>query len=238
MPAITRLLRAYLALFKLRPLLSEEEVAHWLLPRAGVVDSFVVDTATAAAEAATTAAAAASVAGGGGGGSSGGGGGGAPAPAVHPASQSTITDFISFYHLPSTIIGHEKHKVLSAVYAYYMVPGANVCPSSAAEAAAAGAGADDGGASARGEARRRGAAGAAAASSAPVGHTLPAIMGDALILAKQRGVDVFNALDLMEHDPAVLRDLKFGAGDGHLQYYLYNWGCPEISAREVGLVLL
>ncbi|CAM9365596.1 unnamed protein product, partial [Choristocarpus tenellus] len=34
------------------------------------------------------------------------------------------------------------------------------------------------------------------------------------------------------------QSLKFGIGDGHLQYYLYNWRCPEISSNEVGLVLL
>lgn len=32
--------------------------------------------------------------------------------------------------------------------------------------------------------------------------------------------------------------LKFGIGDGHLQYYLFNWRCKEITPEEVGLVLL
>jgi glycylpeptide N-tetradecanoyltransferase len=41
----------------------------------------------------------------------------------------------------------------------------------------------------------------------------------------------------MENEP-VLKDLKFGLGDGHLQYYLYNWKCPEMTAAQVGLVLL
>ena len=53
----------------------------------------------------------------------------------------------------------------------------------------------------------------------------------------QCGADVFNALDIMENDPSLLKDLKFGPGDGHLQYYLYNWQCPEVEPREVGLVL-
>lgn len=30
----------------------------------------------------------------------------------------------------------------------------------------------------------------------------------------------------------------FGIGDGHLQYYVYNWKCPSIEAPNVGLVLL
>lgn len=60
----------------------------------------------------------------------------------------------------------------------------------------------------------------------------------ALPLHLQREIDVFNALDLMENDPAVLKELKFGPGDGHLQYYLYNWACPEMPPKGNGLVLL
>lgn len=33
-----------------------------------------------------------------------------------------ITDFISYYSLPSTIIGDEKYKTLFAAFCYYMVP--------------------------------------------------------------------------------------------------------------------
>jgi glycylpeptide N-tetradecanoyltransferase len=60
---------------------------------------------------------------------------------------------------------------------------------------------------------------------------------DALSLARVQGVDVFNCLDLMENK-TVFTDLKFGIGDGNLQYYLYNWKCPEIEPNETGLVLL
>jgi Myristoyl-CoA:protein N-myristoyltransferase, C-terminal domain len=35
-----------------------------------------------------------------------------------------------------------------------------------------------------------------------------------------------------------LKELQFGIGDGHLQYYLYNWKCPTIKPEETGLVLL
>lgn len=48
---------------------------------------------------------------------------------------------------------------------------------------------------------------------------------------------MFNALDVMENE-AVFRDLKFGIGDGHLHYYLYNWRCPEMKPGDVALVLL
>lgn len=63
------------------------------------------------------------------------------------------------------------------------------------------------------------------------------LMTDALILARDLGFDVFNALDVMENMD-FLQALKFGVGDGHLQYYLYNWRCPEMPPKQVGLVLL
>jgi len=46
------------------------------------------------------------------------------------------------------------------------------------------------------------------------------------------GFDVFNALDLMENKQ-FLEQLKFGVGDGNLQYYLYNWRCPKMNPEKV-----
>ncbi|XWS12096.1 hypothetical protein CRYUN_Cryun37aG0061000 [Craigia yunnanensis] len=45
------------------------------------------------------------------------------------------------------------------------------------------------------------------------------LMSDALIVAKQKDFDVFNALDVM-HNESFLKELKFGPGDGSLHYYL------------------
>lgn len=37
----------------------------------------------------------------------------------------------------------------------------------------------------------------------------------------------------------VLKELKFGVGDGKLRYYLYNWRvAQELRPEEVGLVML
>ncbi|KAK9395695.1 Glycylpeptide N-tetradecanoyltransferase [Crotalus adamanteus] len=52
----------------------------------------------------------------------------------------------------------------------------------------------------------------------------------------EKGFDVFNALDLMENK-TFLEMLKFGIGDGYLQYYFYNWKCPSMGPEKVGLVL-
>ena len=62
-------------------------------------------------------------------------------------------------------------------------------------------------------------------------------MADALTFAHKEGFDVFNALDVMDNT-TFLEKLKFGPGDGQLQYYLYNFRCPEMKPEQVGLVLL
>ncbi len=48
---------------------------------------------------------------------------------------------------------------------------------------------------------------------------------------------MFNALDVMENEPC-FKELKFGIGDGHLQYYLYNWATKQVSPSDIGLVLM
>ena len=62
-------------------------------------------------------------------------------------------------------------------------------------------------------------------------------MRDLLILAKQNNFDVFNALDVMENE-TFLKDLKFGIGDGRLQYYFYNYRVKGINPSDVGMVLV
>ena len=54
---------------------------------------------------------------------------------------------------------------------------------------------------------------------------------------KHLGADVFNALDLMQN-AQTFEELKFGSGDGFLQFYLYNWKCAAMPASQVGIVLL
>ncbi|XP_069846523.1 glycylpeptide N-tetradecanoyltransferase 2 isoform X3 [Dipodomys merriami] len=110
---------------------------------------------------------------------------------VVESPSGRLTDFLSFYTLPSTVMHHPSHKSLKAAYSFYNI------------------------------------------------HTetpLLDLMSDALVIAKLKGFDVFNALDLMENK-TFLEKLKFGIGDGNLQYYLYNWRCPGTDSEKVGLVL-
>lgn len=106
-------------------------------------------------------------------------------------SEGKVTDLVSFYSLPSSIMHNPLHKRIRAAYSFYNV-----------------------------------------ASSVPLNR----LMNDALIVSKNLGFDVFNALDLMENK-TFLEELKFGIGDGNLQYYLYNWKCPDIPPERIGLVL-
>eukprot|EP01067_Filipodium_phascolosomae_P009205 Filipodium_phascolosomae@DN8144_c0_g1_i1.p1 len=151
-PQITVLLNSYLSeeRFKLKPVLNEAEVAHWLTPQLDVIYSFVVEN-----------------------------------------PEKVITDLVSFYALPSSILGNPQYSTLKAVYSYWNVA-----------------------------------------------RTVPwkDLMNDSLILAKNLDFDVMNALDLMDNSQ-FLKDLKFGVGDGNLQYYLFNWKCPQLEPQEVALVL-
>ncbi|KAL4101831.1 hypothetical protein PRIC1_005579 [Phytophthora ramorum] len=80
-PQVTRLLKEYLTKFHLAVEYDEDEIAHWMVPRVGVVSAYVVEN----------------------------------------PDTLEITDVCSFYHLPSTIIGNDRHKKLNAVYSFYNV---------------------------------------------------------------------------------------------------------------------
>eukprot|EP01065_Artemidia_motanka_P029208 TRINITY_DN3528_c3_g1_i1.p1 TRINITY_DN3528_c3_g1~~TRINITY_DN3528_c3_g1_i1.p1 ORF type:complete len:484 (+),score=200.53 TRINITY_DN3528_c3_g1_i1:67-1452(+) len=107
--------------------------------------------------------------------------------------EGKVTDLLSFYSLPSTVIAQGRHKLLRAAYSYYNV------------------------------------------STTRPFHEL---LENALILARKQEFDVFNALDIMDNKET-FETLKFGPGDGHLQYYLFNWRAREqLQPQDIGLVLL
>lgn len=78
-PAVTKLLNNYLTKFDLTTIFTEEDVCHWLLPKEGVIYSYVDDK---------------------------------------------ITQFGSFYSLPSRVLSNNKH--ISVAYLYYYVPKDNI----------------------------------------------------------------------------------------------------------------
>jgi glycylpeptide N-tetradecanoyltransferase len=68
-------------------------------------------------------------------------------------------------------------------------------------------------------------------------HNLTDLQKDLLILAKNKGYDVFNALDIMQNDE-YLKELKFGIGDGNLHYYFYNWRIQKLNPNDMAMVLV
>lgn len=110
-----------------------------------------------------------------------------------------ITDFFTFYILPFTVLDNPDHQQLNIAYLFYY------------------------------------------ASSVGVGHSrkdqknqqllaarLEELINDALILAKNLDMDIFNALTSQDNT-LFLEPLKFAIGDGFLNYYFYNWRTAEID---------
>ena len=121
---------------------------------------------------------------------------------VESPETHEITDFCSFYTLPSSILGNQNYLTLKAAYNYLTLKAAY------------------------------------SYYNVSVKTPLLQLMNDALIVAKQKDFDVFNALDVM-HNESFLKELKFGPGDGQLHYYLYNYRLQHaLRPSELGLVLL
>lgn len=111
---------------------------------------------------------------------------------VENPETKELTDFVSFYCIPSSVLKHPVHKEIKAAFMYYSY------------------------------------------------HTktdYQQLMTDALICAKKESYDVFNALDNQNHLD-FLQPLKFGEGDGSLNYYFYNYRFPEVNCSQEGLILL
>nr|ADI46941.1 NMT1m [Volvox carteri f. nagariensis] len=81
-PKLADLLMTHLAMHKLAPIFTPEEVAHWFQNVDDVVNAFVVESID---------------------------------------TPGNLTDFVSFYTLPSSILGHPQHTELKAAYLYYTV---------------------------------------------------------------------------------------------------------------------
>ncbi|KAI5818487.1 acyl-CoA N-acyltransferase [Pyronema omphalodes] len=107
--------------------------------------------------------------------------------------EGKITDMFSFYSLESSVIGNSEFKTVKAAYLFYY----------ASETAFQ---ADKSEEEIKKDLKVR----------------LNELIGDALVLCKQVGFDVLNALTLLDNT-LFLEKQKFGAGDGQLHYYLFNW---------------
>ncbi|KAK6534455.1 glycylpeptide N-tetradecanoyltransferase [Arthrobotrys megalospora] len=141
---------------------------------------------------------------------------------VEDPKTKKITDFFNFYCLESSVINNQKHGMIKAAYLFYY----------ASETAFDATHKDND------------------AMKLALKKRLNELMQDALIEAKKMGFDVFNALTLLDN-VLFLGDQKFGAGDGQLHYYLYNYrtapipggmnnkmGLDEKFGSGIGMVML
>lgn len=111
---------------------------------------------------------------------------------VEDPKTNKITDFFSFYCLPSVVIKNTKHNSIRTAYNFYY-----------------------------------GTEAAFVNGEKALKERLNSLMLDCLVLAKRLNFDVFNALTLLDN-PLFLESQKFGAGDGQLHFYLYNYFTPTI----------
>lgn len=127
---------------------------------------------------------------------------------VEDPETKKITDVVSFYALDSSVIGNKKHDTIHAAYMFYYATTA-AFPDEADPSADVPAGSESA------EVKKK------------LKDRLNALINDTLILAKKFGFDVCNALTLMDN-VLFLEQQRFGAGDGNLHYYLFNWRTPMI----------
>lgn len=106
---------------------------------------------------------------------------------VEDPQSGKITDFISFYLLPFSVLENPAHTEINIAYLFYY-----------------------------------------ATESEQLQTRLTELVNEALIKAKNLGVDVFNALSSQDNN-LFLQPLKFGEGDGLLNYYLFNYRAKPIS---------
>lgn len=205
-PVVHRLLREYLSQFNLVPAMNQEEVEHWLLPRDNIIDTFLVEVKLQIT---------------------------ISSPRNIQFSSGRFLVKPVCWRLPERWKSDGFPEFLHSAFHHYEPPRAPQPKSSIFLLQ---------------RAHGHTFAGPDARCSHPgkIGVCLPpqawwVISSTTLTtpppspVFSQKGFDVFNALDLMENK-TFLEKLKFGIGDGNLQYYLYNWKCPIMGADKVSLL--
>uniref|UniRef100_A0A7S3IWN5 Glycylpeptide N-tetradecanoyltransferase n=1 Tax=Strombidium inclinatum TaxID=197538 RepID=A0A7S3IWN5_9SPIT len=152
-PAVCQLYKNHMSKYNAHFKLNQNEIAHHLMPRPGVVYTLVFE-------------------------------------GEDDQGKKAITDFISFYSLPSQILKRQNHDhtQMNIAYLYYY---------------------------------------------AFTKNSLTEMMKYVLHFAKEEAdvkYDVFNCLSIMDNHEFV-RDLKFGVGDGTLNYYMFNYGLKDDYLR-------
>ncbi|OLY81108.1 Glycylpeptide N-tetradecanoyltransferase [Smittium mucronatum] len=130
-----------------------------------------------------------------------------------------VTDFFSFYLLPSTVLKSSStdkgsHLINSAYLFYYATnpePASGLKPES-------------------GESFKQ-------LNDSKLKERLLILMYNCLMLAKKENLDVLNCVNVLDNG-MIIDDLKFGQGDGKLHYYFYNYVVNGLKPNDVGLTML
>jgi glycylpeptide N-tetradecanoyltransferase len=140
---------------------------------------------------------------------------------VEDSSTGRITDFSSFYSLESSVLG-DAAKIHSKIYAAYLFYYASETAFEQGEKGL--------------KERLQQIMTDTLIEAKNVSFHVPFALTECALLSKvhvanlciQAKFDVCNALTLMDN-PFFLEQLKFGAGDGQLHYYLFNWRTTPVS---------
>ncbi len=67
--------------------------------------------------------------------------------------------------------------------------------------------------------------------------TLQSLIKDSLVIANNKGFDVYNCLDIHDNK-LIFNDLKFVKGNGDLNYYMFNMFVKPMLPEDIGLVMV
>ncbi|SCU93516.1 LAMI_0E14642g1_1 [Lachancea mirantina] len=115
-------------------------------------------------------------------------------------TNGEISDFVSFYSLPFTVLDNPLYNELGIGYLFYYASNADFQ---------------------EGDRFSREA-------TSKLKKRITTLMADVCILARDLKMDVFNALSSQDNT-LFLEDLKFGPGDGFLNFYLFNYRTIPIA---------
>lgn len=108
-PEACNLLNKHLENYDLIPVFTEEDFLHWFLPRDEIIDTYVVEKpASAVAQSESMS-------------SSKDTNGAVIGSPSKKDNSMVLTDMVSFYTLPSTVMSHPTHNLLKAAYSFYNV---------------------------------------------------------------------------------------------------------------------
>lgn len=171
---------------------------------------------------------------------------------VEDPTSGAITDMISFYSLPSSVLDSDKHKTLEAAYLFYYATNVPFTGRTDASSSSTASSSSSASTSTPPKQQSYEKEGLEAWQRSHITHLSPIeqedemnvinwasespdikaklktrlneLVQDAIIIAKQADFDVLNCMTVMDN-PLFTNEQKFGPGDGFLRFYLFVSAC-------------